>query len=71
MILFNDAPGWISARLTMRKRNDFRIAFDQYDPEEVARYEEAKIRDLLSPLLSTSLLYENGNDGEKRVETYL
>ncbi len=31
----------------LRKRNDFRIAFDQFDPEKVAGYGEEKIGELL------------------------
>ena len=31
----------------LKKRNNFRIAFDQFDPEKVARYEERKIQELL------------------------
>jgi len=31
----------------LRRRDAFRIAFDQFDPEKVARYGEAKIRELL------------------------
>ena len=32
----------------LKRRNSFRIAFDQFDPEKVARYEESKIRELLA-----------------------
>ena len=32
----------------LKRRDDFRIAFDRFDPEKVARYDEAKIRDLLA-----------------------
>jgi DNA-3-methyladenine glycosylase I len=32
----------------LKRRNSFRIAFDQFDPEKVARYEEGKIRELLA-----------------------
>jgi DNA-3-methyladenine glycosylase I len=31
----------------LKKRNNFRIAFDGFDPEKVARYEERKIQELL------------------------
>jgi len=32
----------------LKRRNSFRIAFDWFDPEKVARYDEAKIQELLS-----------------------
>jgi DNA-3-methyladenine glycosylase I len=32
----------------LKRRNNFRIAFDWFDPEMVARYDGAKIQDLLS-----------------------
>ncbi len=32
----------------LKRRDNFRIAFDQFDPEKVARYEEAKIQELLA-----------------------
>lgn len=32
----------------LKKRKNFRIAFDWFDPEKVARYDEAKIHELLS-----------------------
>jgi DNA-3-methyladenine glycosylase I len=32
----------------LKRRNSFRIAFDRFDPEKVARYDEAKIHELLS-----------------------
>ena len=35
---------WITI---LRKRENYRAAFDQFDPEKVARYDEAKILDLL------------------------
>ena len=31
----------------LRKRNDFRVAFDQFDPAKVARYDDKKIQGLL------------------------
>ena len=36
---------WITI---LRKRENYRAAFDQFDPEKVARYDEAKITDLLN-----------------------
>ena len=35
---------WITI---LKKRDNFRAAFDQFDPEKMARYDEAKINDLL------------------------
>ena len=32
----------------LKRRNSFHIAFDWFDPEKVARYDEAKIHELLS-----------------------
>ena len=32
----------------LKRRDFFRIAFDRFDPEKVARYDEAKIRELLA-----------------------
>ncbi len=32
----------------LKRRDSFRIAFDRFDPEKVARYDEAKIRELLA-----------------------
>jgi DNA-3-methyladenine glycosylase I len=32
----------------LKRRNDFRTAFDRFDPEKVARYDEAKVAELLS-----------------------
>jgi DNA-3-methyladenine glycosylase I len=32
----------------LKRRNTFRIAFDQFDPEKVARYNDDKIRELLA-----------------------
>ncbi len=32
----------------LKRRNSFHIAFDWFDPEKVARYDEARIRELLS-----------------------
>lgn len=32
----------------LRRRDSFRAAFDQFDPEKVARYDEAKIQKLLA-----------------------
>ena len=32
----------------LKRRESFRIAFDRFDPEKVARYDEGKIRELLA-----------------------
>jgi DNA-3-methyladenine glycosylase I len=32
----------------LKRRDSFRIAFDQFDPEKVARYDQAKIQELLA-----------------------
>ncbi len=38
----------LSWHTILKKRNSFRTAFDRFDPEKVARYDEAKIHELLS-----------------------
>jgi DNA-3-methyladenine glycosylase I len=41
---FQAGLSWITI---LRKRNDFRLAFDQFDPNLIARYNEKKILSLL------------------------
>ena len=38
----------LSWRTILRKRQNFQAAFDDFDPEKIARYEERKIAELLS-----------------------
>ncbi len=47
--LFSEAfQAGLSWYTILKKRKNFRIAFDWFDPEKVARYDEAKIHELLS-----------------------
>ena len=42
------AQAGLSWYTVLRKRENYRIAFDRFDPEIVARYDELKVRELLS-----------------------
>ncbi len=42
---FQSGLSWITI---LKKREDFRIAFDGFDPEKVAKYDENKIEELVS-----------------------
>jgi DNA-3-methyladenine glycosylase I len=47
-ITLEGAQAGLSWITILRKRDHYRAAFDQFDPAKVARYDEAKIADLLN-----------------------
>lgn len=47
-LILEGAQAGLSWRTILNKRENYRKAFDQFDPEKVARYNEAKIAKLLS-----------------------
>lgn len=47
-ICLEGAQAGLSWITILRKRENYRVAFDQFDPEKVARYDETKIADLLN-----------------------
>lgn len=46
-LLLEGAQAGLSWITVLRKRPNYRLAFDDFDPEKIARYDEAKIADLL------------------------
>jgi DNA-3-methyladenine glycosylase I len=46
-LLLESAQAGLSWYTVLRKRENYRVAFDDFDPEKVARYDEAKILSLL------------------------
>ena len=48
MLTLEGAQAGLSWLTVLRKREDFRRAFDHFDPSRVARYDGRKIRELLS-----------------------
>jgi DNA-3-methyladenine glycosylase I len=46
-LLLEGAQAGLSWITVLRKRENYRRAFDQFDPEQIARYDEAKIASLL------------------------
>ena len=47
-LILEGAQAGLSWYTVLRKRENYRIAFDLFDPEIVARYDELKVRELLS-----------------------
>jgi DNA-3-methyladenine glycosylase I len=47
-LVLDAAQAGLSWEIILRKREGFRAAFDDFDPEKVARYDEKKIRQLLA-----------------------
>jgi DNA-3-methyladenine glycosylase I len=47
MLALEGAQAGLSWLTILKKRKNFRAAFDRFDPEKVARYDERKIRELL------------------------
>ncbi len=47
-ICLEGAQAGLSWITILRKRENYRAAFDQFDPEKVARYDDAKIAELLN-----------------------
>ncbi len=46
-LVLEGAQAGLSWYTVLRKRENYRIAFDNFDPEMVARYDEQKVRELL------------------------
>ena len=47
-LVLEGAQAGLSWGTILRKRDNFRRAFDKFDPRKVARYDEAKVKSLLS-----------------------
>jgi DNA-3-methyladenine glycosylase I len=47
-LVLDAAQAGLSWEIILRKREGFRAAFDDFDPEKIARYGEPKIRELLA-----------------------
>ncbi len=47
-LLLEGAQAGLSWYTILRRRETYRIAFDQFDPEKIARYDAAKVASLLS-----------------------
>jgi DNA-3-methyladenine glycosylase I len=47
-LVLDAAQAGLSWEIILRKREGFRAAFDNFDPQKIARYEEKKIRELLA-----------------------
>jgi DNA-3-methyladenine glycosylase I len=47
-LVLDAAQAGLSWEIILRKREGFRAAFDDFDPEKIARYGEKKIRELLA-----------------------
>src|SRR5260370_11195797 len=47
-LVLDAAQAGLSGEILLRKREGFRAAFDDFDPEKIARYDEQKIRQLLA-----------------------
>lgn len=49
MLMLEGAQAGLSWQTVLTRREDYRRAFDGFDPERIARYDEAKIAALLAP----------------------
>src|SRR5690625_6986873 len=49
-LILEGAQAGLSWYTVLRKRENYREAFDQFDPEKVARYDEEKINQMLQNL---------------------
>lgn len=47
-LVLDAAQAGLSWEIILRKREGFRAAFDDFDPEKIARYDEKKIQELLA-----------------------
>ncbi|PYU24595.1 MAG: DNA-3-methyladenine glycosylase I [Acidobacteria bacterium] len=47
-LVLDAAQAGLSWEIILRKREGFRAAFDDFDPEKIARYDERKIKELLA-----------------------
>lgn len=48
LLILEGAQAGLSWGTMLRKRNNFRKAFDNFDPKKIARYDETKVKSLLS-----------------------
>ncbi len=48
MLILEGAQAGLSWLTILKKRESYRAAFDQFDPEKVARYDDAKVAELLA-----------------------
>jgi DNA-3-methyladenine glycosylase I len=48
LIVLEGAQAGLSWYTVLRKRENYRIAFDRFDPEKIARYDEQKVQELLA-----------------------
>jgi DNA-3-methyladenine glycosylase I len=48
LLILEGAQAGLSWSTVLRKRDNFRKAFDGFDPRKVARYDEPRVRDLLA-----------------------
>ena len=48
MLVLEGAQAGLSWLTVLKKRESYRAAFDQFDPEKVARYDDAKIAELMA-----------------------
>lgn len=46
-LILEGAQAGLSWYTVLRKRDQYRIAFDQFDPEKIARYDEQQVEDLM------------------------
>ena len=47
-LILEGAQAGLSWYTVLRKRENYRIAFDRFDPEKVAKYDEEKVKELLA-----------------------
>ena len=47
-LVLDAAQAGLSWEIILRKREGFRTAFDDFDPQKIARYDQAKVRELLA-----------------------
>jgi len=47
-LVLEGAQAGLSWSTILRKRENYRLAFDQFDPEKIARYDDARIIELMS-----------------------
>jgi DNA-3-methyladenine glycosylase I len=68
MIVLEGAQAGLSWLTILRKRQNFRKAFDQFDPQKVAKYKERKVQSLLQDagIIRNRLKIESGIQNAKR-----
>lgn len=47
MLILEGAQAGLSWKIVLKKRNNYRIVFDYFDPEKIAKYDENKVAGLL------------------------